>query len=212
MKTLARSIATVFTSTLVVGSLSSAAAAAQLYANSVEYYNNNGTAMDSYRQETENALGAPQPGSTQDFLSLGFGGEAIFGFGAAISGEITVWETTWGVKNQQSDYDERVEVFVGNNLDGEWFSVGTIQNIADGAYYGDGSDGYPGASVNTQDLYGNQAFNYVRLVDQSPERRGRDGFDVNAIAAAPADVPEPAAALGLVMALGAATRLRRQTA
>lgn len=131
-----------------------------------------------------------------DFLSLGFDGSAIFEFGTLFLPEITVWETTHGDKGRnQNRYDEQVEVFVGNELGegAEWISLGIIENIADGAY--DNSDGATIAADENSEAFG-QLFQYVKLVDKSEVKNGRDGFDVNAIAVK--SVPEPASILGLL--------------
>ncbi|MBD2186315.1 PEP-CTERM sorting domain-containing protein [Aerosakkonema funiforme] len=172
------------------------------YATKVEFYNNKGTPMDAYRTDTDNALGAPQidqsNNSNKDFLSLGIKGEAIFSFGTLFAGQVTLWETTWGNYTQQSQYDEQVQVFVGNDLNGSnWLDIGTIKNITDNAFKNP-----LGATLN---INNNNTYKYVKLIDKSPAGSGRDGFDVNAIAVMgveTASVPEPASALSL-LALGA---------
>ena len=199
----------------------------QLFATDVVYYDNNGTSMANYRQDTANALG--DPGLTadssngysgnQDFLSLGLGGRAVFDFGQDFSGEITLWETTWGHKSSQSAYDERVDVYYGNfdtvtdwdvlanDLD-QWSYAGDIFNVEDSAY--NTAAGATNAGSSPQGT-----FNYVLLVDKSVTRG--DGFDVNAIAVQGVDsqdVPEPVSVLGLLLvgAAGGCQLLRRQAA
>ncbi|MEO1619784.1 MAG: PEP-CTERM sorting domain-containing protein [Cyanobacteria bacterium J06632_3] len=199
--------------------------AAQLYATDVVYYDNNGTSMDSYRADITNALG--DPGLTtdsangytgnKDFLALGLGGRAVFNFGQDFSGDVSVWETTWGAKSQQSNYDERIDIYYGNfdsNVDwsvisndlSQWASAGEILNIQDNAY-----NTALGASNSGSAPSG--IFNHVLLVDKSQVQSGRDGFDVNAIAVQGVEqqeVPEPAAATGLLMIGAIAIRHRRE--
>lgn len=187
-------------------------AASLTYATKVEFYDNKGTSMENYRKDTDNALGAPQldpsNNSNKDFLSLGIGGEAIFSFGKLFSGQVTLWETTWGNYTKQSGYDEKVQVLVGNSLDGNnWLDIGTIQNIADNAYKNS-----LGATLN---INNNNTYKYVKLIDKSQNLTGRDGFDVNAIAVMGVDaasVPEPTSALALlaVGTFGASSVLKRK--
>ncbi|MFB2934350.1 PEP-CTERM sorting domain-containing protein [Aerosakkonemataceae cyanobacterium BLCC-F154] len=182
------------------------------YATKVESYDNKGTSMDDYREDTSNALGAPQldanNNSNQDFLSLGIKGEAIFSFGTLFSGQVTLWETTWGNHTQQSQYDEKVKVFVGNYLSGnDWLEIGTIANIANNAFKNP-----LGASL---EINNNNTYKYVKLVDNSPGGSGRDGFDVNAIAVMGIDaasIPEPTSTLGLLAlgTFGASSLLKRK--
>lgn len=182
------------------------------YATKVEFYDNKGTSMDNYRKDTSNALGAPQldpnNNSNQDFLSLGIGGEAIFSFGTLFSGQVTLWETTWGNYSQQSQYDEKVQVLVGNDLgSNDWLDIGTIENIDDNAFKSP-----LGASLQ---INNNNTYKYVKLIDKSPRLAGRDGFDVNAIAVMGVDavsVPEPTSSLGLLAlgTFGASSLLKRK--
>lgn len=194
---------------MAIAALGAAPSAAMglTYATSVESYNPGGGIGADYRKDTDNALGAPQFNydSNRDFLSLGIGGEAIFSFDNPFHTSVTLWETTWGQKRNQSSYDERVEVFVGNALDGSWKSLGIIQNIADNAYRSE-----DGATLSIAD--GN-SYNFLRLVDRSPNRGGRDGFDVNAVASYTSGqpVPEPATMSGLaVAAVGMVVARRRK--
>jgi hypothetical protein len=162
---------------------------------------------DEWRKETHRATGSYLKGYTgntsnssavknflngqnKDFLSLGVGGQAVFEFGTHFSGSVTLWETTWGEKSNQAAYDERVEVFVGNDLQ-NWLSIGTIQNIADNAYISSN-----GATLN---INNNNTYKYVRLLDKSENKSGRDGFDVNAIAVRGVSVPEPTSVLGVLV-------------
>lgn len=195
----------------VLGS-ANGAQATQLFATDVVYYDNNGTAMAGYRQDTTHALGTPGLtadssngySGNKDFLSLGLGGRAIFNFGQDFAGDVTLWETTWGNKSQQSDYDERVDVYYGsfdsvgdwsvlaNDLD-QWTYGGDIFNVEDGAY--NTAAGATNAGAAPEGV-----FNHLLLVDKSVTRG--DGFDVNAIAVQGVDsqdVPEPVSVLGLLL-------------
>ncbi|MGD1806503.1 PEP-CTERM sorting domain-containing protein [Dapis sp. BLCC M126] len=160
----------------VVISGNSTHAASFTYAETVEFYDKGEFQYDNAgqiatRTNVNNALGAPEANANNNFLALGVGGEAVFSFGGMFSEEVKVWETTLGKYSSQSDYDEKVEVFVGNDLQ-NWLSIGTIENIADEAYIG-------GATL---DIGNNNLYQYVRLVDMSEDLEGRDGFDINAIA------------------------------
>ncbi len=90
------------------------------YADTVEVFNPGSGINDPNRRVPNHALGAPQLNynNNRDFLSLGYEGEAIFSFGTEFNEQVTVWETTWGIKSRQSQWDEPIDVFVGNNLDG----------------------------------------------------------------------------------------------
>lgn len=186
----------------------SANAASLTYAETVESYTQGEFTYDdpgkiATRTNVNNALGAPEDDATDNFLSLGFGGEAVFSFGGMFSEQVKVWETTLGGYNSQDEYDEQVEVFVGNDLE-NWLSIGVIENIADGAY----TDGA------TLDIGNDNLYQFVRLVDLSPVSEDRDGFDVNAIAVNTGmeSVPEPTSILGLLTVgiLGATSLHKRK--
>jgi hypothetical protein len=173
----------------------------------VEYKEGKGISNSTpWRRNTDNALGSYDKGykgeeanvekffhtENKNFMSLGLGGEAIFEFGKKFNKEVTVWETTWGSANEKQSYhDERIQIFVGNDLN-NWLSIGTIKNIADGAY-----KEKEGATLQ---IGNSNTYKYVKVVDKSQVAAGRDGFDVNAIAVK--GVPEPTSLLG-IMAFGA---------
>ncbi|MEM8642253.1 MAG: PEP-CTERM sorting domain-containing protein [Cyanobacteria bacterium P01_G01_bin.54] len=193
---------------------------AQGFATKTEAYNPGSGNIADYRRDVTNALGAPQADRTKDFLSLGMGGSAIFSFASAdntsgyFSGSVTVWETTWGSKSHQGQYDERIEVFVGNDLGNvdNWLSIGEIWNIRDKAFDTNQSDGLAGAGA-TLEIGNEELYQYVRVVDLSQKRA--DGFDVNAIAVNPAAapteaVPEPATLIGGLLALGGGAMLKKR--
>jgi hypothetical protein len=185
---------------------------AQSFATGTEAYNPGTGNIANYRQDVTNAWGAPQADKTKDFLSLGMGGSAIFSFASAentegyFSGSVTVWETTWGNQSQQSQYDERIELFVGNDLNDveNWLSIGEIWNIRDKAFDTNQQDGLAGAGA-TLSIGNDNLYKFVQVVDLSQKQA--DGFDVNAIAVNPAaapsqEVPEPATIIGSLFALG----------
>jgi len=205
------------------------AQAVQLYATDVVYYDNNDTAMASFRKDINNALGDPSLTSdskdgykgNKDFLALGLGGRAVFNFGQDFAGEVSIWETTWGQKSRQSSYDERVDVYYGNfstetnwenlaNDLSQWTSAGEVLNIKDNAYN-------TAAGATNEGSAPTGIFNHVLLVDKSQAKKGRDGFDVNAIAVQGIDsqeVPEPTSVLSLLMvgAFGAQALRKRRAA
>ncbi|MDJ0516926.1 MAG: PEP-CTERM sorting domain-containing protein [Trichodesmium sp. MO_231.B1] len=196
----------------VVISANSTHAASFTYAETVESYIQGEFTYDNLdqiatRTNVNNALGAPEASATDNFLALGFGGEAVFSFGGMFSEQVKVWETTFGNHNSQSDYDEKVEVFVGNDLE-NWLSIGVIENIADEAYIG-------GATL---DIGNSNLYQYVRLVDLSEVAADRDGFDINAIAVnmemEREYVPESSATLGLLavgaLAIGSLIKRKQQ--
>ncbi|MEO0985097.1 MAG: PEP-CTERM sorting domain-containing protein [Cyanobacteria bacterium J06639_14] len=208
----------------VLGSAGSAQAM-QLFATDVVYYDNNGTSMSGYREDTSNALGSPElmadssNGYTgnKDFLSLGLGGRAVFDFGQDFAGDVTLWETTWGYKSSQSSYDERVDIYYGNFDDvtdwdalandlSQWSYAGDIFNVDDNAY------NTAAGATNSGDAP-EGVFNYVLLLDKSVTQG--DGFDVNAISVQGVesqDVPEPVSLIGLLLVgtVGGSQLLRRQ--
>lgn len=173
------------------------------FATNVEEFNEGVGIQEAYRRNTANALGAPQLNaysSTKDFLSLGVGGSAIFSFGTQFTNKVTLWETTWGDKNgRQSAYDEQVEVFASNSLDGVWTRLGLIKNIEDGAY-----NTAAGASLTFDGI-----FQYLKLVDKSAAGSDRDGFDVNGIGVE--SVPEPFTIAGMVVGASGIIAARRRT-
>jgi hypothetical protein len=214
---------------ITVSTATSSVAGTLTYATEVESYkqglfNYTNSNKINQRTQTDSALGSPEKGGNldqiSDFLSLGLEGEAVFSFGTGFSGEVKIWETTWGEKSSQSSYWEEVDIYVGKTQN-EWFKLGNIQNIADGAY--DPSDTGAqkngqldgGASLFTTDLFGEEVFNFVKVVDVTPEnewKSDRDGFDINAIAVEGVSVPEPASTLGLmaVAVFGVGSRVKKR--
>ena len=154
---------------LVISSANYAHAASNyeetVYAKTVESYTPG--EFGSSRGRSGLTLGNPDSG----YFGLGIGGDIVFSFGGQFSKQVTVWETTFGSQSSQSEYDEKVEVFVGNDLE-NWLSIGTIENIADGA------KGDKGATL---DIGNDNLYQYIKLVDRSQAFRNRNGFDINAV-------------------------------
>lgn len=198
-------IALPITLTLTALAATPSRAGSLTYATQVDSYIPGSGITEAYRKNTAGALGAPQLNydSNTDFLSLGRGGEAIFSFGTLFSGKVSLWETTWGKKNSQSDYDERVAVFVGNLLNGQesdWLRIGEIWNIRDNAYRS-----ATGASLS---IGNNNAYQYLKLVDLTPRGNSDDGFDVNAVAVEA--IPEPLTMSGLALGVSGMMMARRR--
>lgn len=213
------SVLTASAAALCVLSVADVAQAATLYATDVVYYERPNNDVSAERGITDYALGTPQFSSrNENFLSLGKNGRAVFNFGQDFAGEVSIWETTWGTKTQQSQWDERIDIYYGNfdsdvdwasvsNDLSQWESAGEILNIADNAH--DSVTGASNAGYTPEGI-----FNHVLLVDKSPKS---GGFDVNAIAVQGVEkqeVPEPTALAGLLMvgALGLQTRRKRSAA
>ncbi|MGE5656525.1 MAG: PEP-CTERM sorting domain-containing protein [Actinomycetota bacterium] len=198
-------IALPITLTLTALAATPSRAGSLTYATQVDSYIPGSGITEAYRKNTAGALGAPQLSydSNKDFLSLGRGGEAIFSFGTLFGGKVSLWETTWGKKSSQSDYDERVAVFVGNLLNGkesDWLRIGEIWNIRDNAYRS-----ATGASLS---IGNNNAYQYLKVVDLTPRGNSDDGFDVNAVAVEA--IPEPLTMSGLALGISGIMMARRR--
>lgn len=172
-------------------------------------FDGNGTAGESTRGDPDNALG------TEDgnFLSLGLGGLAVFGFDQDFTGPGSVFEVTFNCSDVGGtcvQHPEQVRVWTGTTYaaDGSFditgFSdQGTVQN-------GDAQDG---ATVT---IGGN--FTYLALADESSAlgEESFDGFDVDAVSVTEiqepdVDIPVPAT-LGLLGAglIGVGVAMRRR--
>ena len=150
-----------------------------------------------------NALGA-EDGT---FLSLGLGGAAVFSFGQLFTGPAAILEVTW---NTRVGFLESARVYVGNIFDtragafrpDDFTDLGTITNQS---------------ASNV--LSFNGAYRYLAIVDTSPRRGKRDGFDIDSVSvtslpasASMTPVPLPASGLLLgagLLALYASRRVRR---
>ena len=92
------------------------------YANEVVSFNqkkqNDGSTVSSARSNPSSALGAPENNDTQNFVSLGFGGDITQKFGNPIKNgagnDLRVIESTFGSINSNR-YPERVRVFASQD-------------------------------------------------------------------------------------------------
>ncbi len=180
-------------------SLGGAASAATINATSVTTFQGAGVKGD--RGNGANALGA----ADGKFLSLGLGGAAVFSFGQAFVGPASFLEVTFG---KRAGYVERAVIYVGNvftagstTFDASAFTrVGEISNATEAA-----------------SLSFDGAYRFLAMVDTSPRKKGRDGYDIDAItvtaapvAATLSAVPLPASAFFLLGGLGVLGMARRR--
>lgn len=161
-----------------------AANAAVVYPTSVVSANQNGTPVAPDRSVTANALGATDGA----FYSLGFGGAITLDFGRLVGGAGTITEVTYNPRG----YLEFARLFT--SLDGITFTAL--------------STSFNALAIAGQDLFAATPFRYLKLVDASPYRAGRDGFDLDSVGFAP--VPLPAAGLALAAGLAGLATLRRR--
>lgn len=173
---------------------------------------------DDNRAGAGNALGERDGwdhggGEGGGFFALGKGGVAVFGFGGAFSGEISIFEMSYGCAGPEgggsaycAGYHEFADVYAWGGdysaFDGE-FGLAELNAIGftkiGEVYNGDGrTEG--GAKVTTNGVY-----RWLALVDTSATS---DGFDVDAISVT--TVPAPAALALLISALGGLGLLRRR--
>jgi hypothetical protein len=135
------------------------------------------------------------------FYSLGFGGVAVFDFGAILSGSISVLETTFNcalVGDSCVNHPESVQLFVGASYVSGSFDLTGFTSLGE---FGNGV-GQAGFSVDAT------GFRYVALIDTSVVGAGSfDGFDIDAVSVAP--IPLPAANWLLLSALGGVALLSR---
>lgn len=162
-----------------------------------------GAGVSAARSVGSNAFGE----ADNSFLSLGLGGAAVFGFGQAFTGPVTVQEVTFGAR---PSHFETARVFVSNTFvpgsgtfdESSFTEVAQVTNVS---------------GVVTFDVAG--SYRFLAFLDTSPVFAGRDGFDIDSISASsvPEDsnfpvVPLPATGLlllGSLAALSAARRTRR---
>ena len=131
-------------------------------------------------------------GDFSTFYSLGLGGSIILDFGRLVTSPGTVTEVTFRL----AGYVEKLRILVSTSPDSGFVQVATVENDEAQA---------PGGATLT---FTSDPFRYVKLVDFSPVRPGRDGFDVAEISFSP--VPVPAAGLLLGGALLGFGALRRR--
>jgi hypothetical protein len=199
---------------VILGTLgfSTMASADTLWATDVEWEAGGRVKMNSFRANTDNALGAPDKDNADDrnFLSLGLGGFAIFDFGAEFAGTVEVVETTWG---NRGGYKEFAEVWVADSgFDFDAYVMGDGFPQDDFTFAGriDNQDAQGYSAVDLDGL-SDSPFRYVAILDQTGGNK--DGFDVNAVGVSPVSAnptPEPGTVVLLGMGLtGLYIRRRR---
>ncbi|MFP4310103.1 MAG: PEP-CTERM sorting domain-containing protein [Desulfococcaceae bacterium] len=188
------------------------ASADTLWATDVAWEAGNRAKMDSFRANTDNALGSPDKDNAGDknFLSLGLGGHAIFDFGAEFAGTVEVVETTWG---NRGGHKEFAEVWVaGSGFDFDAYVTGEGFPEEDFVFAGQ-IDNQDAQGYSAVDLTGlsDSPFRYVAILDRTGGNK--DGFDVNAVGVSPVQVnptPEPGAILLFGMGLAGLYTVRRR--
>lgn len=171
--------------TLALG-VAGAASAAPVYPVAALLADQNGTIVAPERSDPT----AMFDGDMTTFYSLGLGGSVVLDFGKLVAAPGMIAEVTFRL----AGYLERVIISVGLAADGPFTQVATLSNAA----------AQGGATVS----FNSDPFRYVKLLDNSPVRAGRDGFDVAEISFSA--VPLPAAGLLLGGALFGLGALRRR--
>jgi len=140
-----------------------------------------GEPISSSRTDASQALGTPEDDDTENFVSLGFGGELIVDFGQAVFNEsgtdIQVYETSYNDHDRPwSGYPEQAEVY--GSQDGQtWTLLGVARKDS---------------SFDLGDL---DWIQYLRIVDTTDPAdfsvsNQADGFDVDGVQAySTCDVP-----------------------
>lgn len=171
--------------------MAGAAAAAPVYPVGFLNADQNGTVVAADRSDPT----AMWDQDVTTFYSLGLGGSIILDFGKLVTSPGSVTEVTFRL----AGYVERLRILVSATLNAaDFIQVATIEN--------DEAQAPDGATLT----FVSEPFRYVKLVDFSPVRPGRDGFDVAEISFSP--VPVPAAGLLLGGALLGFGALRRRKA
>lgn len=173
--------------------------------------NQAGITTANNRHIDSNALGA----DTGTFRSLGLNGAAVFGFGTAFSGDVQIWEATFGTCSSTasgtcSGWTEQVSVFAGNSWDftnpdfsaldtsdtDTWTSLGVLGN----------ADAQGGGILATSGV-----FNYLLLVDNGlTTPNPKDGFDVARVSVSAVPIPAAGWLFGsALIGLAAAARRRK---
>lgn len=161
------------------------------------------------RHLDSNALDA----STSTFRSLGTNGKAVFGFGTAFSGNVTIWEGTFNCAGSGatcSNWPEGVKVYAGNTWDfsspdfaglnlANWTLLGELGNA--------GAQPPAGGTLNT----GAGVFRYLLLVDMGLNSPSPiDGFDVAKVSVNAVPIPAAAWLFGSALAGLAAVSRRKK--
>jgi hypothetical protein len=188
------------------------ASADTLWATDVAWEAGGRVKMNSFRANTDNALGSSDKDNAGDknFLSLGLGGYAIFDFGAEFAETVEVVETTWG---NRGGYKEFAEVWVaGSGFDFDAYVTGEGFPEDDFVFAGQ-IDNQDAQGYSAVDLAGlsDSPFRYVAILDRTGGNK--DGFDVNAVGVSPVQLnptPEPGAFLLFGMGLAGLYAARRR--
>ena len=137
------------------------------------------------RDDVNTALGK----ADNVFYSMGVGGDITLGFGALATGDVSVWEVTFG---EISEHVEIVDVYA--IFEGTETKVGSVSNDV---------------SQKGFALTFSGVFDALKLVDVSPLDGGtKDGFDLDAVSVQ--KVPVPASALLLLGGIAGLGALRRK--
>ncbi|MGY0393151.1 T9SS type A sorting domain-containing protein [Bizionia sp. KMM 8389] len=137
----------------------------------------NGEAMTNpLRINPAKALGEPENDESENFVSLGYGGEIVIGFDGVVMNEagddLTIFETTFG-DYTFAEYPESADVFVS-------------QNGVDFYFIGSAYTSQP-AMLDIDNALTPNPLAYitqVKLVDTTPEgSRSGDGYDLDAVVA-----------------------------
>lgn len=156
-------------------------------------------------------------GDTSTFRSLGTGGAAVFGFGTAFTGDVTIWEATFnscgGSGTTCSGWPESVKVYAGNTWDfgNPNFSDLTSSLASNWTLLGDlGNKQAQGGGT----LTANSVFNYLLVIDQGLTTSSPiDGFDVAEIKVSAVPIPAAGWLFGsALLGLAAAAKRRRSGA
>ncbi|TYB75764.1 T9SS type A sorting domain-containing protein [Bizionia myxarmorum] len=138
---------------------------------------NTGVAMTNpSRINPAKALGQPQGNQTENFVSLGFGGEVVIGFDGVVKNEVgndlIIFETTFGNKNF-SNYPESADVYISQN-GVDFYLLGSVLTSEFATFDIDN------ALTPTPLTYITQ----VKLIDTTPTNSiSDDGFDLDGIIA-----------------------------
>lgn len=131
--------------------------------------------IPSHRKNSANALGQPNGEPVNEsnvkFTSLGFGGSIVLKLDAPVKNvvgpDLRIWEVTGGNQGYY-DYQEEADVYASMN-GSTWTLLGRVFNDNNEPSLGDVDLGILEEAL------------YIKIVDQSPQVAGRDGFDVDSV-------------------------------
>ena len=181
---------------------------AATFANSVDYFMGSGLSSTSVRANSLNSLGsydAPavdsqnvEVGGSNNFLSLGMGGSAVFSFGSSFTGPVTIYETTW---NRPNRYNEYAQVWAATDdvLTSSGINLGSdAWVLLSPSVYNQNGD-----SLGGQTVFANGIYSYLKITDitsSAPDGSNGDGFDINAVSVSPTPIPGAIWILGVGLA------------